>query len=122
MFIKVDPISLVGQISPRSLQGAIALAYCADASDKNGGIRFAIPPYELCAPGITAVVYFAVRRMRFVQRGTAVILLESEGRGDDGRARPVALMKQIVLNPMVLSTLMGLVWQSRACRCRRCWS
>jgi predicted permease len=48
-----------------------------------------------------------------------VILLESEGRGDDGRARPVALMKQIVLNPMVLSTLMGLVWQSRACRCRR---
>ena len=255
MFIKVDPISLVGQISPRSLQGAIALAYCADASDKNGGIRFAIPPYELCAPGITAVVYFAVRRMRFVQHGTAgekqmqvanlvlpvfaiiltgwlagwlgyisrslsdglvhfaynvampallvvtiaqeparsllewrflfafgggsifcfllvflavsvglgrgvasstmhgmaaamtntgfvalpilhsiygqpavlpaavatvfvaavmfpatVILLESEGRGDDGRARPVALMKQIVLNPMVLSTLIGLAW------------
>jgi predicted permease len=38
-----------------------------------------------------------------------VILLESEGRGA-GMASPVVLGKQIVLNPMVLSTLIGLAW------------
>jgi len=39
----------------------------------------------------------------------AVILLESDGRGGQGRsARPAALAKQILLNPMVLSTLVGL--------------
>jgi malonate transporter and related proteins len=40
-----------------------------------------------------------------------VILLESEGRGKhEGKGRPATLMKQIVLNPMVLSTLIGLAW------------
>jgi len=39
----------------------------------------------------------------------AVILLESDGRGGQG-VRPVALAKQILLNPMVLSTLVGLAW------------
>jgi malonate transporter and related proteins len=40
-----------------------------------------------------------------------VILLESEGRGRHGpSARPVVLVEQIVLNPMVLSTLLGLAW------------
>jgi predicted permease len=37
-----------------------------------------------------------------------VILLESEGHA--GRAGSAMLVKQIVLNPMVLSTLIGLVW------------
>jgi len=40
-----------------------------------------------------------------------VILLEREGRGALGRsARSVALLEQIVLNPMVLSTIIGLAW------------
>jgi len=40
-----------------------------------------------------------------------VILLESEGHGALGRsARSVALLEQIVLNPMVLSTIIGLAW------------
>ncbi|MEH2539771.1 MULTISPECIES: AEC family transporter [unclassified Bradyrhizobium] len=40
-----------------------------------------------------------------------VILLESERRGAPGKAaRSVVLVKQIVLNPMVLSTLIGLAW------------
>jgi malonate transporter and related proteins len=40
-----------------------------------------------------------------------VILLESEGRGAPGRAaRAGVLMKQVVLNPMVLSTMIGLAW------------
>jgi malonate transporter and related proteins len=40
-----------------------------------------------------------------------VILLESEGRGAHGRSAPsVVLMKQVVLNPMVLSTIIGLAW------------
>jgi len=56
-------------------------------------------------PAAVATVFVAA-----VMFPATVILLESEGRGDDGRARPVALMKQIVLNPMVLSTLIGLVW------------
>jgi predicted permease len=38
-------------------------------------------------------------------------MLESEGRGrDKPPARPVVLVEQIVLNPMVLSTLAGLAW------------
>lgn len=41
----------------------------------------------------------------------AVILLESDGRGRRGRSvRPAALARQILLNPMVLSTLIGLAW------------
>jgi malonate transporter and related proteins len=41
----------------------------------------------------------------------AVILLESDGRGAQGRSvRPAALARQILLNPMVLSTLIGLAW------------
>lgn len=41
----------------------------------------------------------------------AVILLESDGRGRPGRSvRPAALARQILLNPMVLSTLIGLAW------------
>ncbi|MGK9234728.1 AEC family transporter [Inquilinus limosus] len=41
----------------------------------------------------------------------AVILLESDGRGRPGRSvRPAALARQILLNPMVLSTLIGLGW------------
>ncbi len=40
-----------------------------------------------------------------------VILLESAGRGaHGGTARSVVLVKQIVLNPMVLSTMIGLAW------------
>jgi malonate transporter and related proteins len=40
-----------------------------------------------------------------------VILLESAGRGAHGRsARAGVLMKQVVLNPMVLSTMSGLAW------------
>jgi malonate transporter len=42
-----------------------------------------------------------------------VILLESEGRGAHTRtAGSVMLVKQIVLNPMVLSTLIGLAWST----------
>lgn len=41
----------------------------------------------------------------------AVILLESGGRGGQRRSvRPAVLAKQILLNPMVLSTLVGLAW------------
>ncbi|WP_225771149.1 AEC family transporter [Inquilinus sp. Marseille-Q2685] len=41
----------------------------------------------------------------------AVILLESDGHGGPGRpVRPAALARQILLNPMVLSTLIGLAW------------
>jgi malonate transporter len=41
----------------------------------------------------------------------AVIFLESEGSGKhDKTAHPLMLMKQILLNPMVLSTLIGLAW------------
>jgi malonate transporter and related proteins len=40
-----------------------------------------------------------------------VILLENAGRGAQaGAAHPAVLVKQIVLNPMVLSTLIGLAW------------
>jgi predicted permease len=40
----------------------------------------------------------------------AVILLESDRRGAQAPARSVALVKEIVLNPLVLSTLIGLAW------------
>lgn len=41
----------------------------------------------------------------------AVILLESDGHGGPGRpVRPTVLARQILLNPMVLSTLIGLAW------------
>jgi len=40
-----------------------------------------------------------------------VILLEGEGHGAKGVSEtPIALVRQIVLNPMVLSTLIGLAW------------
>lgn len=39
-----------------------------------------------------------------------VILLEAAGHGAQGPARPADLAKQILLNPMVLSTLIGLAW------------
>jgi malonate transporter and related proteins len=40
-----------------------------------------------------------------------VVLLEGQGRSADGpSARPIVLVKQILLNPMVLSTLIGLAW------------
>jgi predicted permease len=41
----------------------------------------------------------------------AVVLLESEERGAQSpSARPAVLLRQILLNPMVLSTLIGLIW------------
>jgi predicted permease len=41
----------------------------------------------------------------------AIVLLESEARGAHGlSARPLVLARQILLNPMVLSTLIGLAW------------
>jgi malonate transporter and related proteins len=55
-------------------------------------------------PAAIATVFVAA-----VMFPTTVILLESEGRGG-GMAGPIALVKQIVLNPMVLSTLIGLAW------------
>jgi malonate transporter len=55
-------------------------------------------------PAAIATVFVAA-----VMFPITVILLESDGRGA-GMASPVALVKQIVLNPMVLSTLIGLAW------------
>jgi malonate transporter len=55
-------------------------------------------------PAAIATVFVAA-----VMFPIAVILLESAGRGA-GMAGPMALVKQIVLNPMVLSTLIGLAW------------
>jgi malonate transporter len=55
-------------------------------------------------PAAIATVFVAA-----VMFPATVILLESEGRGA-GMTSPVVLMKQIVLNPMVLSTLIGLAW------------
>jgi hypothetical protein len=55
-------------------------------------------------PAAIATVFVAA-----VMFPMTVILLESEGRGA-GMASPIALVKQIVLNPMVLSTLIGLAW------------
>jgi malonate transporter and related proteins len=57
-------------------------------------------------PAAVATVFVAA-----VMFPTAVVLLESKGRGAHGPcASPVVLVRQIVLNPMVLSTLVGLVW------------
>src|SRR5262245_31867507 len=57
-------------------------------------------------PAAVATVFVAA-----VMFPATVVLLESEGRGADGRAaHSVVLTKQIVLNPMVLSTLIGLAW------------
>jgi malonate transporter len=57
-------------------------------------------------PAAVATVFVAA-----VMFPIAVVLLESEQGGEHGKvAHPLALMKQIVLNPMVLSTLIGLGW------------
>jgi malonate transporter and related proteins len=57
-------------------------------------------------PAAIATVFVAV-----VMFPITVVLLERERRGAHGQsARPVALLKQIVLNPMVLSTMVGLAW------------
>jgi malonate transporter and related proteins len=57
-------------------------------------------------PAAVATVFVAA-----VMFPATVILLESELSAKDGKkARPILLMQQIVLNPMVLSTLVGLVW------------
>jgi malonate transporter and related proteins len=57
-------------------------------------------------PAAVATVFVAA-----VMFPVAVILLESGQGGQHGRiAHPLTLMKQIVLNPMVLSTLIGLAW------------
>lgn len=57
-------------------------------------------------PAAVATVFVAA-----VMFPVAVILLESEQGGKHGRiAHPLTLMKQILLNPMVLSTLIGLAW------------
>ena len=55
-------------------------------------------------PAAIATVFVAA-----VMFPVTVILLENEGDGA-GMAGPVALVRQIVLNPMVLSTLIGLAW------------
>lgn len=57
-------------------------------------------------PAAIATVFVAA-----VMFPVAVVLLESEGRGAPGQsAHPVVLMKHIALNPMVLSTAIGLAW------------
>jgi malonate transporter and related proteins len=57
-------------------------------------------------PAAIATVFVAA-----VMFPATVILLESEGRGRRGpSASAVVLLKHIVLNPMVLSTLVGLAW------------
>jgi malonate transporter len=57
-------------------------------------------------PAAIATVFVAA-----VMFPATVILLEIEGRGPHGpSARAAVLAKQIVLNPMVLSTLLGLAW------------
>lgn len=57
-------------------------------------------------PAAIATVFVAA-----VMFPTAVILLESNGRGQhEPPAGPVVLVKQVVLNPMVLSTVVGLAW------------
>lgn len=57
-------------------------------------------------PAAVATIFVAA-----VMFPATVILLESGGRGTQGNtAPPAALVKQIVLNPMVLSTLIGLAW------------
>jgi malonate transporter len=57
-------------------------------------------------PAAIATVFVAA-----VMFPASVILLESVQGGQHGSsARPVLLLKQITLNPMVLSTLVGLAW------------
>jgi malonate transporter len=57
-------------------------------------------------PAAVATVFVAA-----VMFPTSVILLESKGGGASGpSARPLVLVKHIVLNPLVLSTLIGLAW------------
>jgi malonate transporter len=57
-------------------------------------------------PAAVATVFVAA-----VMFPLAVVLLESEANGKDrGITHRLALVKQIVLNPMVLSTLIGLGW------------
>ncbi|MGY8683769.1 AEC family transporter [Bradyrhizobium sp. UFLA05-153] len=56
-------------------------------------------------PAAIATVFVAA-----VMFPVTVILLESSGRGAPGAASPSTLVKQILLNPMVLSTLIGLAW------------
>src|SRR5215468_9000234 len=57
-------------------------------------------------PAAVATVFVAA-----VMFPMTVVLLESKGHGAHGSvSRSVALLKQIVLNPMVLSTLIGLAW------------
>jgi malonate transporter and related proteins len=56
-------------------------------------------------PAAIATVFVAA-----VMFPVTVILLESGGRGGRGAVRPAVLVKQILLNPMVLSTLIGLAW------------
>jgi predicted permease len=57
-------------------------------------------------PAAVATVFVAA-----VMFPATVVLLESGGRGVDGlSARSVMLVKEIVLNPLVLSTLIGLAW------------
>src|SRR6201991_1178997 len=57
-------------------------------------------------PAAVATVFVAA-----VMFPITVILLESDKRGAGGPSvHPVILAKQIVLNPMVLSTLVGLAW------------
>jgi predicted permease len=56
-------------------------------------------------PAAIATVFVAA-----VMFPATVIVLESAGHGAHGRSAPAALLKHIVFNPMVLSTLMGLAW------------
>jgi malonate transporter len=57
-------------------------------------------------PAAIATVFVAA-----VMFPVTVILLEAEAHAGDGKpARPATLAKQIVLNPMVLATLIGLAW------------
>jgi len=57
-------------------------------------------------PAAVATVFVAA-----VMFPATVILMESDRRREgDPSASPVALIKQILLNPMVLSTLVGLAW------------
>ena len=57
-------------------------------------------------PAAVATVFVAA-----VMFPLAVVLLESEASGEHGKiAHPLALVRQIVLNPMLLSTLVGLGW------------
>jgi len=56
-------------------------------------------------PAAIATVFVAA-----VMFPATVIVLESEGRGAHGRSAPSVLLKHIVINPMLLSTLTGLAW------------